>query len=90
MVDLVAFGDRIHIMIFLYVIVSINKKFRYVGITNNLTRRLNQHNNGYNKNTKNYRPFKLIHTENFKDYKDARKREIFLKSGIGRKFLDNL
>jgi putative endonuclease len=77
-------------MIILYVIQSIDKKYRYIGITNNIERRLKQHNNGYNKNTKFYRPFKLILTEKFKNYKDARGREIFLKSGAGRKFLDNL
>jgi len=77
-------------MINLYVIQSINKKYRYVGITNNTDKRFQQHNNGYNKNTKSYKPFKLIRTEKFKNYKEARKREIFLKSGVGRKFLDTL
>ncbi len=77
-------------MVILYVIKSIGKKFRYVGITNNLIRRLEQHNNGYNKQTKYYKPFELIITEEFIDYKGARKREIFLKSGVGRKFLDQI
>lgn len=77
-------------MIILYVIKSITDSFRYVGITNNLKRRLNQHNNRLNKSTKSYRPFKLILSEKYKSYEEARKREIFLKSGVGRKFLDNL
>ncbi|MCX6731795.1 MAG: GIY-YIG nuclease family protein [Candidatus Parcubacteria bacterium] len=77
-------------MIIVYVIQSLNKNYRYIGITNNLERRFKQHNNGYNKNTKSYRPFQLIFTEEFKNYKEARKREIFLKSGAGRKFLDEL
>jgi putative endonuclease len=77
-------------MLSLYVIRSENRHYRYVGITNNLERRISQHNNGYNKNTRAYAPFKLILAEKFTNYKEARKREIFLKSGAGRKFLDDL
>lgn len=77
-------------MVILYVIKSISKNYRYIGITNNLDRRLKQHNTGNNKNTKYYRPFNLIHFEKFPNHKEARKREIFLKCGLGRKFLDNL
>jgi len=77
-------------MITLYVIRSEKRNYRYVGITDNLERRLNQHNSGHNKNTRAYAPFKLIHAEEFTNYKEARKREIFLKSGAGRKYLDNI
>ncbi|MFH0852303.1 MAG: GIY-YIG nuclease family protein [bacterium] len=77
-------------MIYLYVIKSNEKNYRYIGITNELSRRLKQHNTGCNKSTKIYKPFTLIHSEEFQNYKEARKREVFLKSGIGRKFLDNL
>jgi len=77
-------------MIFLYVIKSLNHNFRYVGITNNIKRRIRQHNIGYNISTRKYKPFKLLLTENFNNYKEAREREIFLKSGQGRKFLNTL
>jgi putative endonuclease len=77
-------------MITLYVIKSLTKKFRYVGITNKLNKRLNQHIKGYNKSTSLYKPFNLIYTEELKSYKEAREREIFLKSGIRRRFLDSL
>jgi len=73
-----------------YVIKSINKKFTYVGFTDNLERRLMQHNAGFNRSTKPYLPFELIHTEEFVTSKDARLREIFLKSGKGREFIKNL
>jgi putative endonuclease len=73
-----------------YVIRSLTKEFRYVGITNNIQKRLSQHNNGSNTSTKNYKPFKLIFTEDFDSYSEARKREIFLKSGKGREFLNKL
>jgi len=77
-------------MIFLYVIKSLNHNFRYVGITNNIKKRIERHNKGRNLSTRNYKPFKLLLTEKFDNYKEAREREIFLKSGQGRKFLDNL
>lgn len=77
-------------MIHLYVILSTIKDFRYVGITNDLDRRITEHNTGKSKSTRNRGPFKLILSEIFDNYEEARKREIFLKSGVGRKFLDNL
>jgi len=44
-------------MIFIYVIKSKEKKFRYVGITNNIKRRIAEHNSGKNKSTAPYYPF---------------------------------
>ena len=61
-----------------------------MGITNDTKRRLTEHNNGKNKSTAFYKPFDLILKEEYKDYKKARTREKFLKSGQGRKFLDTL
>lgn len=77
-------------MIFVYVIKSTVKKFRYVGITNDVARRLIEHNQGKNASTKSYRPFALILKEEYNGYKEARYREKFLKSGQGRKILDEL
>ena len=77
-------------MVYVYVIKSLIKNYRYVGITNNIQRRFVQHNLGYNKGTKPFHPFKLILTETYENYIEARKREKFLKSGMGRKFLDSL
>ncbi|HRU69066.1 MAG TPA: GIY-YIG nuclease family protein [Bacteroidia bacterium] len=47
-------------MYYTYVIKSLPKNYIYIGITDNLKRRLNQHNLGYNKTTKPYAPFILI------------------------------
>ncbi len=52
--------------------------------------RLKQHNKGDNTWTSQNRPFKLMHSESFENKTEAIKRERFLKSGQGRKFLDNL
>ena len=73
---------------FIYVLRSIVYKNRYVGVTENLEKRLKQHNVGKCRYTKGRRPWEIIYTEEYKDLSSARKREIFLKSGQGRKWLD--
>ena len=35
-------------------------------------------------------PFELVYSEELLTYMDARKRENFLKSGVGRKFLNTI
>jgi len=77
-------------MIYVYVISSLKVKYNYVGITNNIPRRFSQHNLGYNKSTKPFHPFKLILTETYENYNEARKREKYLKSGKGREYLKSL
>ncbi len=77
-------------MIFVYVLKSCNHNFRYIGITNNIARRIEEHNAGKNASTSFYKPFLLVYNEEAPDYKSARKREIFLKSGKGRAFLDTI
>jgi putative endonuclease len=76
-------------IITLYVIYGISTGKKYIGITNNLQRRLNEHRNSNTKGSQIIGEFKLIHTEKFDDYRTARKREIFLKSGQGRQWLNN-
>ena len=40
--------------------------------------------------SKRYAPYKLIHYEAFVDRRDAKNREVYLKSGWGRKSIKNL
>jgi putative endonuclease len=75
-------------MVTVYVLQGKDK--RYVGITNNLARRLAEHRSGHTKSAQVIGPFKLLHTEEFPDHISARKREKFLKSGQGREFLNCL
>jgi putative endonuclease len=77
-------------MYYVYVISSESKKYIYVGLTNDVSRRFNEHNKGLNKTTKPYRPFKLILTENHNSRSEARDREKYLKSGSGKEFLKKL
>ena len=74
----------------MYIIESTTRKYRYVGITKNLERRLKEHNVGANKTTSPYKLFILKYTESFDSRLEARKREMFFKSGEGRELLNNL
>ena len=77
-------------MFTVYAIKSIVKNYIYVGLTDNLDRRFSEHEKGYEKTTKSYRPFKIIYTEVFKTRVEARKKEKYLKSGCGKEFLKRL
>ena len=72
---------------FVYVLHSIHAKKTYVGITNDINRRLKQHNNGYHFYTKKYIPWKLLYYEKHKNRQEARIREKYLKSCAGRKWI---
>ena len=74
-------------MFYVYAISSINRNYIYVGLTNNIKKRFAQHNKGENKSTKAYRPFVLVYTEIYQTRAEARAREKYLKSGIGKEFL---
>jgi len=78
-------------MFIVYVLKSLKNNKRYIGQTSkDALERLSEHNSGCNKWTKQNRPFKLIYTEEYNNRTDARKRENFLKSGQGRKWLDEI
>ena len=74
-------------MVILYVLKGKRGK-RYVGITNDLSRRLREHHIKATKGGQLLGDFIVLCTEEFPDYKTAREREKFLKSGQGRKCLD--
>ena len=61
----------------------------YVGFTENLEKRIKEHNQGRTKSTKGFRPWFLIYNENVETRIEARKREKYLKSGCGKEFLKN-
>ena len=71
----------------LYIVKGLSTGKHYIGITNNLQRRLQEHRKGSTKGGQIIGDFELVHTEEFPDYLSARKREKFLKSGQGRKWI---
>jgi putative endonuclease len=70
-----------------YVLESILDKKRYVGFTTNLQGRIGEHNAGKNFSTRFRKPFKLIYSELCTNSEDAKRREYYLKTTGGRRFL---
>ncbi len=61
----------------------------YTGYTQDLRKRLNQHNKGLSTYTKGRGPFILIYYEACLLEDKARSRELFFKSGMGKRYLKN-
>jgi len=66
-------------MFYMYILKSLKDDKLYIGSTNNLRRRLEEHNSGLNKSTKTRSPFNLIYYEAYTNEEDARHREHNLK-----------
>lgn len=75
---------------FVYYLKSDSAKKSYVGITADLNRRLSEHNSGKSSYTKRYMPWKMIYNEFCGSLENARIREKYLKSAVGRKFLKKI
>ena len=61
------------------------REITYVGCTNELNRRLHEHNSGKSKFTNKYKPWQIIYFEETTSQKEALKREEYYKSSAGRK-----
>jgi putative endonuclease len=61
----------------------------YTGSTNDLRKRLKEHNGGKSNYTKKYIPYELIYYEACLNEQDARSRELYLKTGMGKRYLKN-
>ena len=77
-------------MITVYAIVSEANGDIYVGIAQDADKRLEEHNKGKSRYTKGLRPWRTIYRELQPNWEQARKREKYLKSGIGKEFLKSL
>ncbi|MEK7624149.1 MAG: GIY-YIG nuclease family protein [Patescibacteria group bacterium] len=66
-------------MFYVYLIRSKQDNNLYTGPTNDLRKRLSEHNKGLNRSTKHRTPFELIYYEAYKSEHDARIREQSLK-----------
>lgn len=65
---------------------SVNKKW-YIGHTNDIERRLAEHNSGQNKSTKGKGPWRLIFLSSFNNNLDAKKFELKLKKITNKDFI---
>jgi len=72
---------------FVYVLKLKNGKY-YVGSTNNLQRRLDQHHQGKNLATKHLRPIELLWYKKFAEVSEARKMEYYIKKQKDRKYIE--
>ena len=75
-------------MWYTYVLQNKNSRW-YIGSTRDLRKRILRHNSGQNKSTRAGVPWKLIYCEIGLNKDDARAREKYLKSGMGRRYLKN-
>ncbi len=75
---------------YVYILQSLKDESLYIGYSHDLRRRFKEHNEGKSKATKPFRPYKLIAYESFLDERDAKDREIYLKSGWGRRTINKL
>ena len=74
-------------MYYIYVLQSIKDGKFYTGFTDNLERRIKEHNRGDEPSTKPRMPFELVYFEWCINKKDAIAREKYLKTGKGKRFL---
>ncbi len=72
---------------FIYMLTNKNNSVLYIGVTTNLTQRIQQHRNGFFKNsfTSRYNLTKLVYYERFLSIEDAISREKQLKAGSRKK-----
>jgi putative endonuclease len=77
-------------MFSVYVLQSLRNGRFYIGSTNNIERRLQEHNQGKSKYTKLTAPFSLIYQEQYFTASEARKREYYLKRLKSRKYIISL
>ena len=67
---------------YVYLLTNANHTVLYIGVTNDLTRRVAEHKSGNHEGfTKKYNVHKLVHFETFPDIKPAIAREKQLKAG---------
>ena len=69
---------------YVYILQSKKDGELYIGCTNNLNKRIKEHNEGLVFSTKLKKPYKIIHYEAFLNKKDAFIREKWLKTGWGK------
>ena len=74
-----------------YILFSKKSNKFYVGSSRDSAKqRLEAHNKGKTRSTKFERPWVLLHVERYETYTEARKRELFLKTGVGRQWIKRL
>ena len=77
-------------MWYTYLLSNKQNGYWYTGVTNDLRKRFKQHNDKLRKGWAAKRdPYTLMYYEACHDEDDARAREKYLKSGMGKKYIKN-
>ena len=76
-------------MFYTYVIRSVKDKKWYTGSTGDLRKRFKEHNNSKVFHFTGRKPFEMIYYEACVNEQDARVREKYLKSGMGKRYVKN-
>ena len=74
----------------LYILKSKIKDRYYIGHTNDLDRRLTEHNTGQTKSTRSYKPWELVYHKTYSHKSDAAKAENFLKAKKSKIFIERI
>src|SRR5438105_10399455 len=74
---------------YVYVLRSLKDKNFYVGFTKDVRKRFQLHNDGLVRSTKGRRPFELVYWEGCLNQADATRRERYLKSSWGKRYIKN-
>ncbi len=74
-------------MYYAYVLRSKKNRRLYTGYTSDLRKRLKEHNDKLSTYTKGRGPYELIYYEACIDEEDAKARELYLKTGKGKRYL---
>ncbi len=77
-------------MYYTYILKSRLSNKTFTGSTNNITRRLSEHNRGKIKSSQEYKPYDVILIENFGTALEAKQREDFYKTASGQREIINL
>jgi len=72
---------------YVYILHSLKDRKFYIGSTNNLKRRVKEHNDGKNISTSKRLPLKLIYFEGHLSKEDAERRERYFKTDKGKSTL---
>ena len=72
---------------FTYILKSKSATKTYVGHTNSMNRRLSEHNSDKHYYTKRYAPWEVIRIEKYDNLDEAIRREHYLKTASGRRWL---
>ena len=83
-------GRLVIMAYYVYVLRSSVSGRLYKGVTDDVTRRLREHNDGRSASTKHWRPWEIVYVETCASRTEAVRRERYLKTGKGREELQNI